>query len=204
MTDHDDRVSRRYRELGREQPPAALDDAVLASARRAVRPARSRWVGAVSIAAMLVLAWGITLRMQQEEPGVETAPPMKREPRVAQPAKPLPPQVSRPAREESAPPPPAFAPEAPARRDERPADVAPATGANAGAAPAPAIAPAQKSTSRVQAAPAKDERDVELERIATLREQGKDAEADDALARFRERHPGYTIPDALWSRVRPR
>jgi hypothetical protein len=48
------------------------------------------------------------------------------------------------------------------------------------------------------------ERDAELDRIAALRESGKDREADAALASFRERYPDYRIPDAVWARVKPR
>ena len=46
--------------------------------------------------------------------------------------------------------------------------------------------------------------ETELERIATLRAQGRDAEADKALEEFRRAHPDYRIPDAVWERVKPR
>ena len=43
MTDHDDKLTRRYRELAREEPSAALDAAILAASRRATaRPFASR------------------------------------------------------------------------------------------------------------------------------------------------------------------
>lgn len=66
MTDpeRDARVSERYRALGREQPPRALDEAILAAARRR----RRRWAVPVSIAAVIVLAVGVTLRVQLEQP----------------------------------------------------------------------------------------------------------------------------------------
>ena len=48
------------------------------------------------------------------------------------------------------------------------------------------------------------ERDVELERIAKLREGGKNTEADKALEEFRKRYPDFRIPEAMWERVRPR
>lgn len=44
----------------------------------------------------------------------------------------------------------------------------------------------------------------ELERIARLRGEGRDSEADKALEEFRRDHPGYRIPEAMWERVRPR
>jgi hypothetical protein len=77
MTDHDDKITRRYRELAREEPSSALDTAILAASRRAItRPSASRrWAMPVSVAAVLVLAVGVTIRMQQEQPGIETAVP---------------------------------------------------------------------------------------------------------------------------------
>jgi hypothetical protein len=54
------------------------------------------------------------------------------------------------------------------------------------------------------AKPDGDDRVAELERIARLRRDGKDAEADKALEEFRRRHPDYRIPGAMWERVRPR
>jgi hypothetical protein len=77
-TDRDDDVSRRYRSLARDEPGPALDAAILAASRRAVgsRPGGiRRWGPPVSIAAVLVLASGVVLRMQMEQPGVETSMP---------------------------------------------------------------------------------------------------------------------------------
>ena len=45
---------------------------------------------------------------------------------------------------------------------------------------------------------------AELERIAKLRSEGRDAEADRALDAFRRDHPGYVIDDATWARVKPK
>jgi hypothetical protein len=36
MTDEDEKLTRRYRELAREEPPGAVDAAILAAAHRAV------------------------------------------------------------------------------------------------------------------------------------------------------------------------
>src|SRR5262249_7113529 len=81
MTDHDERVARRYAELGREEPGAALDAAILAASRRSV--ARSswsrRWAGPVSIAAVLVLAVRGALPVPRDQTGLE--PPEARAPR---------------------------------------------------------------------------------------------------------------------------
>src|SRR4029079_15156893 len=78
MTDGDDKLTRRYRELPAQEPPAALDAAIRDAAHRAVAPRRGaqRWAVPVSLAAVLVLAAGITLRMQQEQPGIQTSVPL--------------------------------------------------------------------------------------------------------------------------------
>ena len=79
MTDDDD-ISRRYRELPREEPPRHLDDAILAAARRAVhtRPAplvvpsgRQRWYFPLAAAAIIVLAVAVTVHMEREQPSEE-------------------------------------------------------------------------------------------------------------------------------------
>jgi hypothetical protein len=82
MNESGDRLDAAYRAIAREEPRAAIDDAILAASRRAVaKPsAARRWAAPVSIAAVLVLAFGVTLHMQQESPGIAspdlaTAPP---------------------------------------------------------------------------------------------------------------------------------
>lgn len=74
MDETGDKLKAAYSALAREEPPAALDAAILAASRRALaRPSASRrWAGPVSIAAVLVLAFGVTLHMQQDKPGVES------------------------------------------------------------------------------------------------------------------------------------
>src|SRR5512138_189608 len=86
----DPRVSRRYRELGDEQPPRELDQAILAAAHRAadrphaplVAPAgRHRWYFAFGAAAILVLAVAITMQVERQPdpeallPSTVSAPP---------------------------------------------------------------------------------------------------------------------------------
>jgi hypothetical protein len=76
----DEKLKAAYSALPREEPGAAVDAAILAASRRALaRPSASRrWAGPVSIAAVLVLAFGVTLRMQEEKlevPDVYVAPP---------------------------------------------------------------------------------------------------------------------------------
>ena len=63
----DEELSRIYRQGAREESPVALDEAILAASRRAVRsrprpasgPFSGRWTVAVSLAAMLVLSVGL-------------------------------------------------------------------------------------------------------------------------------------------------
>ena len=112
MTEPGDKLAKHYRDLAREEPPAALDAAILAASRRAVAPQfmSRRWAMPASIAAVLVLAFGVTLEMQREEPGVATSTPQYKS------AAPAPPAAKEPALTldraiSSAPPP---APSAPA------------------------------------------------------------------------------------------
>lgn len=211
MSEHDDSLSRHYRELAREEPPASLDAAVLAAAKDAVRPrARSRWMGPVAVAAVLVLGLGIALRMQVEQPGVETAapaPPGSAEYPVAPPpADEAPVAVERAA---SAPAPTAALAPSPSR-EAAPMQsmIAPEPRAQSklGSA-AEGIAPQRAKRAELaaaDAAPARDAREAELERIARLRAEGRHGEADKALEEFRRKHPDYRIAAAMWERVRPR
>ena len=85
MTDErDPKLSQAYRELGREEPPRALDEAILAAAHRAERAhpapllspgvgpsARQRWTFPLAAAAVIMLSVGVVLHLQQEQPGID-------------------------------------------------------------------------------------------------------------------------------------
>ena len=84
MTDErDPKVSRRYRELGAEEPSRELDQAILSAAHRAadkphaplVAPAgRHRWYFAFGAAAILVLAVAVTVQVERQRPDPEAIP----------------------------------------------------------------------------------------------------------------------------------
>jgi len=83
--ERDPRLSKQYRELEPLEPPAALDQEILAAARQAaeshaplVVPAgRHRWYYGLAAAAVLVFAVALTLHLEREKPDLEamaTAP----------------------------------------------------------------------------------------------------------------------------------
>ena len=146
-SDRDPEISRRYRELAREEPPRALDEAILAAARRELEtyPAplvaptgRRRWTVPVAAAAVIVLSAVVTLQIQREQPDAELT--------ATQPASPVPQKDDAPAAT-----PPAAAPRTEAPR-AKPPQVAerrkaqePSLASRSAPAPAQAPAPAAES-----------------------------------------------------------
>jgi len=203
MPEHerDDRVSGAYRGLGREDPPPRLDAAILAASVRR----RARWAVPVSVAAVVVLAVGVTLRVQMEErkgaedvalsPRVLVAPPPAADRAVSELRNAAPAAAPAPARAEAkremrameAP----AAPQTSALASDRADRAEPAGRASAGVA-----------VGKISAAPETPE--LWLERIAKLREAGKARAADESLADFRKRYPDYRISEAMRARVAPR
>ncbi len=237
MTERDDAVSRRYRELPAEEPPRALDEAILAASRRAAdaRPAplvaptgRRRWYVPLAAAAVIVLAVGLTLRVQFEQPEEESY--RQKEPaspvaKIEEKLKEEKPQVkAAPERRARAMTAPSSRAEAPSQfpdnraAREAPAPIAPQAPAMAQMRAAPAPAPrsddamARDRAAGVLSSGAAAKRLQEagetpqkaLERIIELRKAGKDDEADKALAEFRKRYPDYKIPEAMRERVERR
>ncbi len=161
-------VSARYRAGAQDEPPAKLDAAILAAARREVRQPRPRrnWQMPVSIAAMLVISVSLVLIVRDVEPPLPTMDqPAAGEARLAKPA---PPQLAmraqprakadfyregRPSRERSGRP-----DREPPARDEMAVAQAPAnaaSGASVQSAPLPP-APAAPALTE-QASPAEQE-----------------------------------------------
>jgi hypothetical protein len=183
--DRDARVAERYRALGREEPPRALDEAILAAARRR----RSRWAVPVSIAAVVVLAVGVMLRVQLERP--QEAEEVALAPKVMEAPASAPPAAALESRASAAPAPPTVA-----RKLEAPAEAAADRAEPAGRASA------SVAVGKISSAPETPEQ--WLERIARLRDAGKAREADQSLAEFRKRYPDYRISEAMRARVAPR
>jgi Tfp pilus assembly protein PilV len=218
--DRDPDVSRRYRELGAEEPPRALDEAILAASRKVVR--KRNWYGPMAIAAVLTLAVAVTFQVERQKPDdvvVASVPPQaQKEAQVAKaPARaeqPAPAQKPARAPQPFTPEPPPAAPasqNADALRDL--AKSTEAASAGQGARLDEALARREAEARRPQAsaplgaiASAQIQSKVEtpeswLERIAELRKQGKHEEADKALAEFRKRYPDYRLSDGVRAKV---
>jgi type IV secretory pathway VirB10-like protein len=225
----DPKISARYRELPREEPPRHLDEAILAAARRSVKPRRN-WYIPLATAAVIVLAVAVTVHVERERPDDETAvavapAPAPREEAPAMqappPAAPAPePKAERPAMK-------GFVPDPKPTPDKRRADDARAhadaeraraqteverlraerQAREAGAASALRRERMEESRHRSSAASsalgvaAYRSPEQWLQGIADLRRQGRDDEADKALAEFRRAYPDYRIPEAMLEKV---
>ncbi len=196
-------LAQRYRALGAEEPPRALDAAILAAARRSVRPWTKRWAVPLSLAAVVVLSVAVTLRIQYEQPDTDApAPPAKEIAAAVKESAPTQketvPAAKSAARKEPSPFPSAL-------RDQAPVDK-PAAETSAAAPPAAPAASAPAGAKRLMAREEMraETPERELERIALLRGEGKHDEADKALAEFRKRRPDYRIPEAMLERVERR
>ena len=201
-------VSRKYRELGPEEPPRAIDDVILAAARRSARPWSRRWAAPLSLAAVIVLSVTVTLRIQHEQPGIEVPVPQAAAPPA--PAVPAAPAAA-PASAARVPQPVATnqAAGAASRSDDTRGAESIVTGERARQieertsrdAEAASLTPRLGS---FQAQKQAESPERELERIAQLRAQGRHDEADRALAEFRKRYPEFRIPDNMRERVERR
>jgi hypothetical protein len=108
MTDErDPKLRSAYRALGAEEPPRALDEAILGAARQSAQPWTRRWAVPLSLAAVVVLSVTVTLRVQHEQPGIEQPAPVRKEEQVArqaaEPVKPAAEPVARAPQQKSMP-----------------------------------------------------------------------------------------------------
>ena len=203
MADDDAKLSARYRELPREEPPRHLDDAILAAARRATasRPAplvaptgRRRWYFPVAAAAIIVLAVAVTVHVDRQERDFEVADAVTKEEPAQQRAE------DALAKREAAPRP-AAPPAAAGVRESARAD------APAAAEPQPearAALRAERSVEQKIAGLAAASPEQWLQGIADLKRQGRNEEAEKQLAEFRQRYPDYRIPEAILEKFEKR
>ena len=219
--DSDPRLTRRYQELARAEPPARLDAAILGAAREAAQPRLRRWYVPVSVAAVVMLSVTVALQLQIDPANMQSeiaaVPPPRipeelfktakpaEAPKAAEARKALP-RVER-KREQAA--------ETRSARDE-PVQFAASPEAPPPPAAKPAPAPARADAARE--APQASARSIGavagaralsfeedparwLEQIAELRRQGKHDEADKALAEFRKRYPQYRLSEEMRLKV---
>jgi hypothetical protein len=221
----DPKVSQRYRELQAPEPRAETDAAILAAARRAAkaRPAplvapsgRQRWYFPLAAAAVIALAVAVTLHIERERPNLEDsniaaippAPPQAAKDDPA-PKEPIQEPLTKPAPAEQAPP---QSPRVKNRAEEKreqapraaasaPADAAGERQAEPLAKRAPPAAARNDAQAGAQAFGLAESPERWLERIAELRQQGRDKEADESLAEFRKRFPDYRIPQSMLEKI---
>ena len=186
------KVSQLYRELPAEEPAPALDAAIRARAHGAatsheaplVPPVgRRSWAFPAAAAAVIVLAIAVTSQLEREAPDEPAGVPAPE----ASTVKPAPAAAKKKVDARPAP-----AKEQPrVEAFERQAEPEQGIGQ--------AAAPAARDEARVLArSVAIEPPERWLERIAALRKEGRDEEADRELADFRKRFPGFKIaPETL-------
>jgi negative regulator of sigma E activity len=186
----DPKLSQRYRDLPREEPPRALDETILAASRRAVES--RRWYFPVAAAAAIVLAVAVVVHIDREQPDTEVVTPQAKileTPPAPQPKAEAPRAAPEPRAESAGPARGARAPAAAEARRDREAD--------------------SLARMQVQRAPATASLTAQtpeqwLQGIADLRRQGRDEEADRELAEFRKRYPDYRLSDEMKAKVERR
>ncbi len=189
MTEQDPKISRRYRELGGEEPPRALDQAILSAAHRAVEGAkharaaplvapggRSRWYFPLAAAAVIVLAVAVTVHVQREQPDAEAPGEVLMRDRAA--VKPESAPQPAPARKlQEFTPDPKTVPDSTAAsrgreiQEQQPAASAPAEASKAPAPPTPATDEARMKRDEAALAGARDAARKDAGRAAAAREQ---------------------------------
>lgn len=219
----DPKISQRYRELPREEPPRHIDEAILAAARRAAetRPAplvvpsgRRHWYFPLAAAAIIVLAVAVTVHVERQHEDLEiaeapaAAPAAKRELFTPDP-KPAPAQEQRAQRDAEAPQALQKAQKAPSPPSAPAAAASPASpaqdavsGVRESEQPRAALRSRVEPTIGAAANFSAASPEQWLQGIADLRRQGRHEEADTQLAEFRRRYPDYRIPEGMLDSVK--
>ena len=201
--ERDPQVSRRYRELGSEEPPPALDQAILAASRQAAAP-RRRWYVPLAAAAVALLAVGVALHVQREQPDPETmtAPSEVKEEAPQRLRKQ---EAPRELRSEERPVPAPEAKRDPPMQDRQPAPAAASPIPQTAPVPQPKLGEAQPQAERraegMLGRTVQEDPDKWLESIAELRRLERHDEADKAFADFREQYPDYRIPEEMLGKI---
>lgn len=226
MSEIDPKLSRLYREASSEEPPAAVDAAILAAARKqaprragARAPGRSwwrSWMAPASAVATLALGLSLALLIERERPDMVedlSRPPAAAMPQSAPPARagaaakaadaaaPAAPKKEIPVPERAAPAPVA-PPVAAARRAEPPASTLAAPKAAMESNVADEAAADRLGATAGAAAPLRKQAvqrspEAWLEEIGRLRRAGREQEAEEQLAQFRKAYPAYAVPQDL-------
>ncbi|TMG73188.1 MAG: hypothetical protein E6H77_13855 [Betaproteobacteria bacterium] len=228
--ERDPKLSQHYRSLEPLEPPAALDQKILAAAREAAESAhaplvvpagRHRWYYGLAAAAVLMFAVALTLHIERDRPDPEAGPPLRMDRELRGQIKQAPKADTAPRAEPERAPVFAPDPQASVPREAAPASRAPAPSPRAdeqriraeqSAATERATrseAQAEKRAARDTAAgpaaapvaAAPENPDRWLERIAELRSRGRHAEADRELAAFRRAYPDYRLSEVMRERV---
>jgi len=207
----DKQISRAYQALDKETTPSALDEHILAAARREVgsRPQKvsfsRHWAIPVSVAAVIVLSVSL-FTMQQVPVPLVTAPAPESEPATIAPYS-VPLMEEQEARtsaverkQETLSKQRSFT--RPMKSDMPEADDLQDKDSAVGGVMMLEAAPAQKKEKIIAPAPGKTSTDVNLieDRLATIRQllkEGKQQEALQALKTFQQNHPDYPLGDDL-------
>lgn len=207
MTDErDPKLQSAYRALGAEEPPRALDDAVLAASRRAaqVHPAplvaptgRRSWAVPLAAAAVLSLAVGVTVHMQMEQPGIDGMPRVAERERPEAVAKSDRSAGKAPAAAPSAPAAGAASGPAMAKKEAPPASAPPAAAREAPAQPAQdTVAASVAGEKTAESAAAGPGAILEAEQLERAKSAQRDAERSLAQSRGAASEMRARIPQA--------
>lgn len=196
--EHDPEISALYRKTGNVEPPTKLDVAVLATARRAIRQRRQRWILPLSTAAVLMLGITVLLKINSEWLPTDSVPmainheetetsagmlekktaPISPEPQAL---RAMPPQQAARAKKEIT------------ESLDFSADSAPMSDSTMQEAEKPVIAGSAQTEQKVL------EPKPWIEKIYKLIEEKKADDAKKELDAFRKRYPDYKLPADLTS-----